>query len=130
MLHKKIIITLLVIISMYVISAAQCPVKGVVYDALLHETLPGVEVSVKEISDLRIVTNREGHFFIDVPCSTKITLYFEGIGYFTKTVSANCHQEPIEVLMDENIFEWTERIIPLNSLSIASFRSAVKKPSL
>jgi hypothetical protein len=115
MLSKKIILSLLISTGTYVIGAAQCPVSGSVYDALLHESLPGIEVKIKEMPDLRAVTNREGSFLIDSPCTAKITLYFEGIGYFTKTLPLLHKQEPIEVLMNENIFEWMERIILIAS---------------
>jgi hypothetical protein len=122
MLHKKIILSLLITTGICAVASAQCPVKGTVYDALLLESLPGIEVRVKEMPDLRVVTDREGSFFIDAPCMTTITLFFEGIGYFTKTLLAVHKQESIEVFMDENIFEWTDRMIPIASIKSASFK--------
>jgi hypothetical protein len=122
MLYKKILLPFLIATGTYAIASAQCLLKGSVYDALLLESLPGIEIRVKEMPDLRVVTDREGSFFIDAPCLTNITLCFEGIGYFTKTLFGVHNQEPIEVFMDENIFEWTERMIPIASISSGAFK--------
>ncbi len=82
---KKLLITSCLILGFTLPGLAQTTVTGTVTDAETGETLPGVNITVQEMSSRGTSTDAQGSYSITVPSSDAV-LIFSFVGYINKEV--------------------------------------------
>lgn len=85
---KKLLITSCLILGLTIPGLAQTSVSGTVTDAQSGETLPGVNITVKNMPARGTATNVNGEYTLNVP-STQDTLVFSFVGYIKQEVPVN-----------------------------------------
>lgn len=88
---------------------AQRTITGTVKDAATGQTLPGVNVYVKENQAIGQFSNVDGRFRIQLPAQGK-TLVFSFIGYVPQEVSVGA-QNTIDVLLKEDSKQLAEVVV-------------------
>ncbi len=88
---------------------AQTQVTGTVYDAETQETLPGVNIRIKNTNN-GTATDGEGLFSLNLD-STRATLVFTYIGYITKEVEVIAGTTNISVMLSPAINELEGMIV-------------------
>lgn len=106
---KKLLITSCLILGLTLPGLAQTSVSGTVTDAETGETLPGVNITVKDMPERGTATNVDGEFTLNVP-SLEETLVFSFVGYVKQEVPLN-GQENIEVSLSPDVQQLEDVVV-------------------
>ncbi|MEL7834805.1 TonB-dependent receptor [Fodinibius sp. Rm-B-1B1-1] len=106
---KKLLITSCLILGLTLPGLAQTSVSGTVIDAETGETLPGVNITVKDMPERGTATNIDGEFTLNVP-SLEETLVFSFVGYVTQEVPLN-GQQNIEVSLSPDVQQLEDVVV-------------------
>ncbi|WP_440998748.1 SusC/RagA family TonB-linked outer membrane protein [Fodinibius sp. SL11] len=106
---KKLLITSCLILGLTVPGLAQTSVSGTVTDAQSGETLPGVNITVKNMPERGTASTANGTFTLNVP-SLQDTLVFSFVGYIKKEVPID-GQTTIDVTLSPDVQQLEDIVV-------------------